>query len=123
PRSGFLGANVTIPHKQAALSLADHASATARAIGAANTLIFADDGGVAAENTDAPGLISALGTSPRGMRALILGAGGSARAAAWALLEAGAADVSIWNRTPERAEALARELGVRFVRAPEPAEL
>jgi shikimate dehydrogenase len=122
-RSGFLGANVTIPHKQAALVLADEASETARAIGAANMLTFADDGTVAAENTDAPGLISALGNSPRGMRALILGAGGSARAAAWALREAGAARISIWNRTPERAEALARELEVRFVRAPEPAEL
>jgi shikimate dehydrogenase len=121
--SGFVGANVTIPHKQAALAIADHASETARAVGAANTLTFTEDGAVAAENTDAPGLISALGTSPRGMRALVLGAGGSARAAAWALREAGAKEVSIWNRTTERAEALASELEVRFVAAPEPADL
>ena len=121
--SGFLGANVTIPHKQAALALAERASDTARAIGAANTLTFAADGTIAAENTDAPGLLAALAVSPRGMRALVLGAGGSARAAAWALREAGASEVSVWNRTPERAEALAAELGLRAVREPLPAEL
>jgi shikimate dehydrogenase len=121
--SGFRGANVTIPHKQAALALADRAGEAARAIGAANTLCFASDGTIAAENTDAPGLLASLGSSPRGMRTLVLGAGGSARAAAWALAQAGAGEVSVWNRTPERAEALARDLGVRAVRVPEPAEL
>jgi shikimate dehydrogenase len=121
--SGFRGANVTIPHKQAALALADEASAAAREIGAANTLTFAEDGKIAAENTDAPGLISALGVSPRGRRALVLGAGGSARAAVWALRAEGAADVAIWNRTPERARALARELGGRAVETPVAAEL
>jgi shikimate dehydrogenase len=113
--AGFAGANATIPHKQAALELADRASAAARAIGAANTLTFGPDGTIAAENTDAPGLLMALGESPRGRSALVLGAGGSARAAAWALREGGAR-VSVWNRTPERAVALARELGVRAVR-------
>jgi shikimate dehydrogenase len=121
--AGFLGANVTIPHKHAALALADVASETARAIGAANTLTFAADGSIAAENTDAPGLIAALGSSPRGRRALVLGAGGSARAAVWALLAQGAADVAIWNRTPERAQALAKELGARAVAAPVAAEI
>jgi shikimate dehydrogenase len=115
--AGFRGANVTIPHKQAALALADEASATARAIGAANTLTFAADGTIAAENTDAPGLMAALGESPAGKRALVLGAGGSARAAVWALREAGAADIAIWNRTPERAQALASDLGARAVTA------
>jgi shikimate dehydrogenase len=123
PASGFLGANVTIPHKQAALALADNASRAAREIGAANTLSFARDGAIAAENTDAPGLISALGESPRGMRAMVLGAGGSARAAAWALREAGASEVSVWNRTAARAQQLARELGVGFVGRPAPADL
>jgi shikimate dehydrogenase len=126
PRSGFVGANVTIPHKQAALALATHASDTARAIGAANTLTFAADGTIAAENTDAPGLIAALaGLSelPANPRVLILGAGGSARAAAWALREAGASEVSIWNRTAERASALAHDLGVDAVREPVPADL
>jgi shikimate dehydrogenase len=121
--AGFLGANVTIPHKQAALALADEASAAAREIGAANTLTFAQDGTIAAENTDAPGLIAALGSSPRGRRALVLGAGGSARAVVWALLAEGAADVAIWNRTPARAQSLARELGARAVPAPIAAEM
>jgi shikimate dehydrogenase len=125
-QSGFLGANVTIPHKHAALALATQASETARQIGAANTLTFAADGTIAAENTDAPGLISALAEvadMPAHPRALILGAGGSARAAAWALREAGASEVSIWNRAPERARALAQDLGVRAVAEPEPADL
>lgn len=120
---GFVGANVTIPHKQAALALADWASPAARAIGAANTLSFAPDGGVRAENTDAPGVLAALGVSPRGLSAQVLGAGGSARAVVWALREAGAREVSIWNRTPSRAQALARELGARFVAAPVPADV
>jgi shikimate dehydrogenase len=121
--TGFVGANVTIPHKHAALAVADRASEAARAIGAANTLTFSGDGTIAAENTDAPGLIAALGRSPRGMRVLVLGAGGSARAAAWALREAGAGDVAVWNRTPERALALARDLHVRAVSDPEPADM
>ncbi|MGA2320006.1 MAG: shikimate dehydrogenase [Solirubrobacteraceae bacterium] len=122
-RSGFLGANVTIPHKQAALALADTASSTAAAIGAANMLTFAVNGTIAAENTDAPGLIAAIGQPLAGLRALVLGAGGSARAAAWALREAGASEVSIYNRTFERAQTLATELGLRAVRAPQPAEV
>jgi shikimate dehydrogenase len=124
--AGFLGANVTIPHKQAALELATHASQAAREIGAANTLTFAADGSIAAENTDAPGLIAALGAltdMPAHPHALVLGAGGSARAVAWALREAGASSVAVWNRTPERARTLARELGVEAVPAPGPADL
>jgi shikimate dehydrogenase len=121
--SGFLGANVTIPHKQAALAIADRASDAARAIGAANTLTFLADGEIEAMNTDAPGLIAALGHSPRGMSALVLGSGGSARAAVWALLDAGAARVSVWNRTSERAHDLARELGAQAVGSPVEAEL
>jgi shikimate dehydrogenase len=120
--SGFLGANVTIPHKQAALALCDTASEAARAIGAVNTLSFAPDGTIAGENTDAPGLLAALGESPRGLRALVLGAGGSARAVVWALREAGA-EVAVWNRTAERARELAVELGVRAVERAAPAEL
>jgi shikimate dehydrogenase len=114
PAAGFRGVNVTIPHKRAALALADRASAAARAIGAANTLTFAD-GAIEADNTDAPGLLAALGESPAGRTALVLGAGGAGRAAVWALTTAGAADVAIWNRTPGRARALAAELGARAV--------
>jgi shikimate dehydrogenase len=121
--SGFVGANVTIPYKQAALALADEAAETAGAIGAANTLSFGSDGTIVAENTDAPGLIAALPRSPRGMRVLVLGAGGSARAAVWAIQQAGAREVSVWNRTSERAEALARDLGARAVKVAEPADL
>jgi shikimate dehydrogenase len=115
--SGFMGANVTIPHKEAALALADDVSATARAVGAANTLTFTPDGGISAENTDAPGLIAAIGIPLSGLRALVLGAGGSARAAVWALREAGA-EVSICNRTAARASALADEFQVRAVARP-----
>jgi shikimate dehydrogenase len=120
--AGFVGANVTIPHKQAALVLADSPSEAAGAIGAANTLTFAQDGSITAENTDAPGLINAIGEPLAGRRALVLGAGGSARAAVWALREQGA-EVLIYNRTPERAAELARELDASAVAAPVAAEV
>jgi shikimate dehydrogenase len=110
PDDGFAGANVTVPHKLAALELADRASPAARAIGAANTLSFGA-GGIVADNTDAPALIAALPEPPAGRRALVLGAGGAARACAWALREAGA-EVSVWNRTRAAAERLAGELRV-----------
>ncbi len=123
PAAGFVGANVTIPHKEAALALADEADADARAIGAANTLSFSAEGRVHAANTDAPGLVAALPEPPAGATALVLGAGGSARAAVWALLDAGAAEVRVWNRTPARAQLLCAELGGRPVEALEPADL
>jgi shikimate dehydrogenase len=109
--AGFRGANVTIPHKAAALAIADRRSPRAEAIGAANTLLFTADGAIEADNTDAPGLIGALPIAPAGRSALVLGAGGSARAAVWALLDAGAAEVRVWNRTSERARALSADLG------------
>jgi shikimate dehydrogenase len=110
---GFVGANVTVPHKVAALELAEEASQAARAIGAANTLSF-PGGRIVAENTDAAGFLDSLPAPPAGKRVLVLGAGGSARAVVWALVTSGA-QVSIWNRTLERAEALARELGAEAV--------
>jgi shikimate dehydrogenase len=110
---GFAGANVTVPHKQAALSLADEASERAHRIGAANTLTFAG-GSVSAENTDAGGLLAALPGSPVGQRALVLGAGGAARAVVWALAKEGAA-VEVWNRTAEKAGAIAWEFGVESI--------
>jgi shikimate dehydrogenase len=119
--AGLRGANVTLPHKEAALALAGEATERARAIGAANTLTFAD-GRIRADNTDAPGLVAAIGPVD-GKSALVLGAGGSARAAVWALLHAGARDVMVWNRTPARAEALSADLGGRAVMEPEPADL
>ncbi len=123
PQAGFRGVNVTIPHKEAALMLADQASETAQAIGAANTLIFDEGGLTRAENTDAPALIQALPFPARGRTALVLGAGGSARAAVWALLDAGAAEVRVWNRTPERAKRLCAEVGGFSVDAAAPADL
>ncbi len=114
PAAGFAGVNVTIPHKEAALAIATRASADARAIGAANTLTFGPgEGTVRADNTDAPGLLDALG-GPAPRTALVLGAGGSARAVAYALRAAGA-EVAVWNRTSERARALAADLGVAAV--------
>jgi shikimate dehydrogenase len=123
PGAGFRGANVTIPHKQVALALADVASASARSIGAANTLTFEADGRIHAENTDAPALIAALPFPVAGAEALVLGAGGSARAAVWALLHAGAAQVRVWNRSPERAQRLVAELGGTAVTTAGPADL
>jgi shikimate dehydrogenase len=113
PAQGFAGANVTIPHKLRALEVADSASPTAQAVGAANTLRF-DADGIFAHNTDAEGFLAALAErapgAPAGMRALVLGAGGAARAVVYALLESEAAQVEIWNRHPERARELAGAL-------------
>jgi shikimate dehydrogenase len=119
--AGFGGANVTIPHKEAALALADEATPRARAIGAANTLTFAR-GTVQADNTDAPGFIASLPEPPAGRTALVLGAGGSARAVVWALCDAGAT-VRILNRTHERAQAIAAEVGGEAVTATLDADL
>ncbi|MEZ5123742.1 MAG: shikimate dehydrogenase [Solirubrobacterales bacterium] len=123
PAAGFAGANVTVPHKEAALAVADAPTAAARAIGAANTLTFTGDGRIEADNTDAPGLLAALPHPARGATALVLGAGGSARAAAWALCEAGAAAVAVHNRTRERADRLAADLGIRVAADPQPADI
>jgi shikimate dehydrogenase len=109
PEEGFAGANVTVPHKGAALALADTLSETAREIGAANTLSFAGDE-IRADNTDAQGLLDSLPAPAAGWKTLVLGAGGAARAAVWALLREGA-EVDVWNRTALRAEHLCGELG------------
>ncbi len=110
PDRGFAGVNVTIPHKEAALAVADEASRAAQAIGAANTLSFGE-GRIRAENTDATGLLAALPGSVGGKTVLVLGAGGSARAAVWALAGEGAL-VSVWNRTGTRADELVRDLAL-----------
>jgi shikimate dehydrogenase len=125
PAAGFRGVNVTIPHKQAALALADSAGPAAQAIGAANTLTFEPGGAILADNTDAPGLLEALRDrriEVAGRSALVLGAGGAARAAVWALVGAGA-HVEVWNRTPARAATLAHELGAGHARLPGAAEI
>ena len=120
----YAGVNITVPHKEAALQLAAIPKREALAIGAANTLVFAPTG-VEAHNTDAGGLIGALRgiAAPRGRRALVLGAGGASRAAIWALAQSGAVvdvvfGVDVWNRSPERAERVAAELGGAPVASP-----
>lgn len=114
-RAGLVaGLNVTAPFKEQAFSLADEATAAARAVGSANILVFRD-GRVLADSADGEGVLYALAEqapalSLQGARVVMLGAGGAARAATGALVQAGAR-VSILNRTPERAQALAAALG------------
>jgi shikimate dehydrogenase len=117
PGEGFVGANVTVPHKRAALEVAEQRSEVAAEIGAANTLSF-EAGSIRADNTDAEGLISALPQSVSGRQALVLGAGGAARAAVWALLGEGAV-VAVWNRTPARAAELCSQIGGTTVGDPQ----
>ncbi len=114
PQLGFVGANVTIPHKEAALALADEASPAARTIGAANTLTFIA-GRILADNTDGYGFIENLRAGApfddtRTEPALVLGAGGAARAVLVALADAGVLEIRLANRTRARAEAVARDL-------------
>lgn len=115
PALGFVGANVTLPHKLDALRLADEATPRAQRIGAANTLTVRD-GGVVADNTDGFGFIENLRQTAPDWRAaagpaLVLGAGGAARAVVAALLDAGAPGIRLVNRTRARAEALAEGVG------------
>jgi shikimate dehydrogenase len=114
----WVGANVTVPHKGAALAVADQLSEVAREVGAANTLHFTEDE-VHAYNTDAKGLLTLLPESFEGKRALVLGAGGAARAVVWTLVRGGAR-VDVWNRTELRSQNLCEDLGGRPV--PEPAQ-
>jgi shikimate dehydrogenase len=116
PKLGFAGANVTVPHKEAALAAADRADPQARRIGAANTVIVAADGTLEARNTDGFGFLENLRESVGDWHAaagpaVIVGAGGTARAVAVALMEAGAPALRLVNRTVERAELLARDIG------------
>ena len=118
PRMGFVGANVTIPHKEGALALADQVSDVAARIGAANTLSFDEDGRCHADNTDGYGFMANLAQNAPDWRAdaapaLLLGAGGAARAIIVALLDAGCPEIRLSNRTAARAEALAAEFGPR----------
>ncbi len=112
--AGGRGANVTLPHKRAAFALADVHSATAQRLGVANVLTRLDDGRVAADSNDGAAMLADLrarcGGDPHGRNVLLLGAGGAARAAAFALLDARAKTLVIANRTFERAQALAEAL-------------
>ncbi len=119
---GFRGVNVTIPHKGTALALCDEVAPLAARIGAVNTLVF-EDGRLKGSNTDAFGFLENLRRGapvwdPVAGPALILGAGGAARAVAVALLDAGAPELRLANRTAGRAEALAEELGGEVTAVP-----
>jgi shikimate dehydrogenase len=110
-QAGFAGTNVTLPHKRAAFALCDSVDPSAAHAGAVNTLVFRG-GKIEGSNTDGWGFLANLrahGVDPAAGPALVLGAGGAARAVASALLENGVA-VTIANRTPEHAEALAHDL-------------
>jgi shikimate dehydrogenase len=113
PARSFAGANITVPHKLRALELADSATDVARGVGAANTFSF-HSGEILAHNTDVEGFVRALREqapdAPAGRRALVLGAGGAARAVVYGLLREGASAVDVWNRSRDRAVALVEDL-------------
>ncbi len=120
PRMGFVGANVTIPHKETVLKLADLVTDRAALIGAANTLIFRKDGKIHADNTDGYGFIENLRQTvpdwdPKAGAAAVLGAGGAARAVIASLLEVGVPEIRLTNRTRSRSEALRSEFGTKVV--------
>ncbi len=120
PKMGFVGANVTIPHKEAIIGIADLVTDRATVIGAANTLIFRKDGKIHADNTDGYGFIENLrqnapGWDPKVGPAAILGAGGAARAVIASLLNVGVPEIMLANRTRVRAEKLASDFGHRIV--------
>lgn len=119
PKLGFAGCNVTIPHKIAALQIADQLSDRAILMGAANTLTFLPDGRIYADNTDGTGFLANLRQGAPGWKAsngpvAVLGAGGAARAVISALIEDGASQIHIANRTRAKAEALRQEFGSRL---------
>lgn len=114
---GFVGCNVTVPHKEAAFAAADVTEDSARAVSAANTL-WLEDGKLHAANTDTYGFMTHLEASAPGWKerdapVSILGAGGAARAIVFGFLQAGVGEVRVFNRTRERAEALAQQFGSR----------
>lgn len=119
-KMGFVGVNITVPHKERVMELADQVTDRATLIGAANTLIFRKDGRIHADNTDGYGFIQNLKQNapdwnPKAGPAAVLGAGGAARAVITSLLEAGAPEILLSNRTRVRADALKSEFGKRLV--------
>ncbi len=119
PRMGFVGANVTIPHKQAIMEIADKVTDRAKLMGAANTLIFREDGSIVADNTDGYGFITNLHEGapdwdPSSGPATVFGAGGASRAVVASLVEAGVPEIRLTNRTRDRAEELASTFGKKI---------
>jgi len=119
PKLGFRGVNLTIPYKQAILPLADAVSDRAALIGAANTITFREDGSIYADNTDGVGFLDSVREAvPNWLAnsgpALVLGAGGAARAIVSALVTAGVPEIRIANRTRQKADMLAEHFGARI---------
>lgn len=120
PKLGFRGVNLTIPYKEAVLAMATSVSDRASLIGAANTIVFREGGGVVADNTDAYGFLESVrqaqpGWSAKGAgAALILGAGGASRAIVHALLADGIGEVRLANRTRQRSNILKDQFGARM---------
>lgn len=119
PRMGFVGANVTIPHKQSIMEIADKVTDRAKLMGAANTLIFREDGAIVADNTDGYGFITNLhdgapNWDPGSGPATVFGAGGASRAVVASLVEAGVPEIRLTNRTSDRAEELAQTFGKKI---------
>ncbi|MCO4826174.1 MAG: shikimate dehydrogenase [Amylibacter sp.] len=119
PKMGFVGANVTLPHKIAVMQFADQITDRATLIGAANTLTFKDDGKIIADNTDGYGFMANLKQNapdwdPTSGPAVLLGAGGAARAIIVALADAGVTEILLTNRTRTKADALRAEFGIRI---------
>lgn len=119
PRMGFRGANLTVPHKERALALIDHVEPLAKRIGAVNTLVIRDDGSIEGRNTDAHGFIENLRHGaphwrPEAEPAVVLGAGGAARAVCAALVDCGVPEIRLVNRSTARAEQLATDIGGRI---------
>ncbi|MBS3980438.1 MAG: shikimate dehydrogenase [Rhodobacteraceae bacterium] len=119
PELGFVGCNVTIPHKEAILQIADVVTDRAALIGAANTLIFRKDGKVHADNTDGSGFIANLRQNaphwaPGFGPAVVLGAGGAARAVVAALIEVGVPEIRLANRTRARADTIRSDFGAKI---------
>jgi shikimate dehydrogenase len=120
PKAGFVGVNITIPHKEAVIALADVVTDRAALIGAANTLIFRQDGKIHADNTDGYGFLEnirqgAPGWVPEAGPAAVFGAGGAARAVVASLIEAGVPEIRLANRTRNRADVLRSEFGTKIV--------
>lgn len=118
PKMGFVGVNVTIPHKETVMGIADLVTDRATLIGAANTLIFRKDGKIHADNTDGYGFIENLKSgaphwNPQAGPAAVFGAGGASRAVVASLLDAGVPEIMLTNRTRVRAEKLADDFGKR----------
>ena len=116
PKLGFVGANITVPHKESAFTIVDHVDTDAARIGAVNTIVITEDGSLEGRNTDGYGFIESLSSSTnlqdiKGAPVVVLGAGGAARSIIVALQNFGVGPIRLINRTQERAERMSEEIG------------